>query len=92
VKNDEKLTEIAKLSAEKTVGHDNIVYIPKSGANEDFSWYRKIAPSVFAFIGCKKEGYSDGRLKASKFDMDETSLTSMAAFFCQFAVDYLARE
>jgi len=92
VYNDEKFSETAKLSAAKIVGKENLVFVAKSGGNEDFSYYRAVAPSVFVFVGCKKEGYPDCGLHSPIFEIDESALSVSAAMHCQFAVDFLMDE
>ena len=52
VYNNPELTQTAERAVENIVGKENNLYVERSWINEDFSHYRKIAPSVFAFVGC----------------------------------------
>ncbi len=89
VYNDPELTKMAQKAAESIVGKGNMVDIKRSGINEDFSHYRKIAPSVFAFVGCKREGKPQYGLHSPKFDIDENALYVAAALYAAFAYEFL---
>ena len=89
VYNNPELTKTAKRAVENIVGKENNLYVERSGINEDFSHYRKIAPSVFAFVGCKRNSIHQYGLHSPKFNIDENALAVAAAIYAEFAVQFL---
>lgn len=89
VYNNPELTKTAERAVENIVGKENNLYVERSGINEDFSHYRKIAPSVFAFVGCKRNGIQQYGLHLPKFNIDENTLAVAAAIYAEFAVQFL---
>ena len=89
VYNNPELTKTAERAVENIVGKENNLYVERSGVNEDFSHYRKIAPSVFAFVGCKRNSIQQYGLHSPKFNIDENALAVAAAIYAEFAVQFL---
>lgn len=67
--NDENLFEIQKQILDK----DKYIITPPSMASEDFAYYRRVCPSIFAFLGSKTKKY-DKPLHHDEFDFDEKIL------------------
>ncbi|WP_199203647.1 amidohydrolase [Sporosarcina sp. P34] len=89
--NDEKLAELAISGNEEmmpgSVIHDVIWY-----ATETFSEYRTIAPTLFALIGVRNEGYGSGaEHHNNQFDIDENALINGVLATSKFAVDFLTK-
>lgn len=62
-------------------------------AGEDFGWYRKKVPSMFAFVG----GRNEEKLPCyphhnCRFDIDEDSIEQAACLYAQYALDYLKNQ
>ncbi len=53
VYNSPELTHYIREQAERLAGEDKIKNVPALMLGEDFSWYQKKVPGVFAFVGCK---------------------------------------
>ena len=88
--NDENLSSIAEGSALKVFGKDCLIGFEKTTGGEDFSYYSKYAPSVFAFVGSKNEKKIDYYPHHHpKFDFDEKALKISAGLYTQFAIDFL---
>lgn len=49
--NDARLTECIAAEAEQLLGRE-LCHMPPLMLGEDFSWYQKKVPGVFAFVGC----------------------------------------
>lgn len=88
--NDENLSSIAENSASKVFGKDSLIDFEKTTGGEDFSFYSKYAPSVFAFVGSKNEEKIEYYPHHHpKFDFDEKALKISAGLYAQFAIDFL---
>ena len=83
VYNNPELTKTAERAVENIVGKENNLYVERSGINEDFSHYRKIASSVFAFVGCKRNSIC---IRRNLFNIDENALAVAAGIYAEFAV------
>ena len=89
--NDDNMVSIAKNSATKILGQHSVLNQknPKMGV-ESFAYFANEVPSVFYFLGAKKE--CDGIVYPahnSKFDINEQCLHIGVAIQCQIALDYL---
>lgn len=86
----EDLTSIAQNAAVKLYGEDDLIHIPPITGSEDFAYYMEKTPGVFAFIGCgNPEIGAIYPNHSDKFKVDESALSHGAAFYAQFAYDYL---
>lgn len=87
--NDIYLSEIAKHAVKKEMPDalvSNMVWF----ASESFSHYRKIAPSIFSFVGIKNETLGSGAEHHNeKFDIDESALQKAVVATTQFTIDFL---
>lgn len=75
LKNDIKITALAKQSAIQFLGNKNVVDIPQQMTSEDFAWYSQILPACFFRIGTanSEKGIIE-KVHSSKFNIDEESL------------------
>ena len=88
--NDEKMSELGEQSVVKILGQEGLVKFEKTTGGEDFSYYTREVPGLFAFVGIK----NDEKIEPyphhhPKFDMDEDGLEVAAALYAQYAVDFL---
>lgn len=88
--NDENLTQVAKKTAEKLVGKENMILQDKTTGSEDMAYYLSEIPGVFAFVG---SGYED-REKSfphhhPQFDINEKSLEVGTNMYFNIALDFL---
>lgn len=71
--NDEPLSRSIGMEIEKLSGR-SLCHIPPLMLGEDFSWYQRKVPGVFAFVGCgnpKEEVFPNHH---SRFEIDEEAL------------------
>ena len=88
--NDEKMSELGEQSVVKILVQEGLVKFEKTTGGEDFSYYTREVPGLFAFVGIK----NDEKIEPyphhhPKFDMDEDGLEVAAALYAQYAVDFL---
>ncbi|WP_411676215.1 amidohydrolase [Caproicibacter sp.] len=86
----ENLNRIAKNAAVKLYGESGTAPLEKMTGSEDFAYFMEKIPGIYAFIGCRNPeiGATYGN-HSDKFKVDETALHRGAAFYAQFAKDYL---
>lgn len=84
--NDEQLTSRLLETALGLVGQDKVISLPLGLGAEDFSFYTKHIPSVFAIVGCGIDG-SPREIHTSTFDIDENALVYGTAFLTAAALD-----
>lgn len=86
----EELNRIAKNAAVQLYGEEGLVPLEKMTGSEDFAYYMEKVPGVFVYLGCLNPQigatYSN---HSDKFKVDESALSRGAAFYAQFAYDYL---
>lgn len=94
VNGDPELTKIAREAAEKLYGPGAWAEAKKASGSEDFSYVMDHIPSsMFAFLGCYDENDKDiYPLHNGKFRVNEKILKKGAAFYAQFAADYLEKK
>ncbi|QNK40113.1 amidohydrolase [Caproicibacter fermentans] len=86
----ENLNRIAKNAAVKLYGESGTAPLEKMTGSEDFAYFMEKIPGIYAFIGCRNPeiGATYGN-HSDKFKVDETALHRGAAFYAQFAKDFL---
>ena len=91
LKNDAESAQRAKKCAKSFFGEDSINNpIGKIMAAEDFAYYLKEIPGVFAFVGSgNKEKGTDFPHHHPKFDIDEDALLVGASLHIKYAIDFL---
>jgi len=89
VVNDQKMTDLVKLCAEKVVGITNIVPF-RSMAGDDFSEFAAKVPSSFYFIGSgNKDKETHYPHHHPRFNIDEDVLSLGAEMHVRTALEYL---
>ena len=88
---DTELNNVARAAAVKLYGDDALRDTPPSCGGEDFGYLmQRIPSSLYVFLGCRDEEsgciYST---HSEKFKINESILQAGAAFYAQFAADYL---
>jgi amidohydrolase len=73
--NSESMVELVRPAAEVTVGRDRVVKQPPVMGGEDFAYYAKAIPAVFAFVGARNPKIgADRPHHHPKFAIDETAM------------------
>jgi amidohydrolase len=73
--NSESMVEFVRPAAEAAVGRDEVVLQPPVMGGEDFAYYAKEIPAVFAFIGARNTKLgADQPHHHPKFAIDESSM------------------
>ena len=88
---DEKLVKIGQEAVKKMYGEETLRPMITQMGGEDFSYYMRKVPGVFAFIGSHNP--ETGKIYSNhheKYDVDEEVLKRGAAVYAQFAHDFLA--
>lgn len=89
--NDETLAALGQAVCRRLWGEEALDHLlGKQMAGEDFSYYRKKAPSLFAFVGAR----NTAKLECfahhhPKFNFDEDAIEQAACLYGQFALDFL---
>jgi amidohydrolase len=88
--NDEKMAEIGEKTVVNLFGEEGLSKFEKTTGGEDFSYYTREVPGLFAFVGIK----NDDKIEPfphhhPRFDMDEDGLEVAAALYAQYAIDFL---
>jgi amidohydrolase len=88
VVNDARIAALVRAAAEKVVGKERVVPMPKRLTSEDFAFYSEKAPSMFFRLGfyneekgCTKTAHN------SDFKIDDEVLHLGAETFAQFVLD-----
>ncbi|MDR1377499.1 MAG: amidohydrolase [Synergistaceae bacterium] len=91
--NEPQTTELAKSVAEAVLGADSVKESELVMGSEDFSYYSKVAPSVFVNLGVgNAEKKSDIPHHSPRFDVDESALYLGAALHASFAWSCLEQK
>ena len=74
--NDESATNLLFNSVEKSLGGQNILFLPPVMGSEDFALFTQAVPGAMTRIGCSKnlKGCEEKRLHSPHFDIDEAVL------------------
>lgn len=90
INDDDGLTKIAHDAVVKLYGEESLKELQMMMGSEDFAYYSEKIPSVFGFIGSRNEklGYTATNHN-DHYTVDESVLKRGAAFYAQFAWDYL---
>jgi amidohydrolase len=90
--NNAALAEVAQAAMAKHVGADRVIKIEQTTAGEDFSFYSKKVPALFALVGCKDmKKVETFPHHHPKFDIDERALKTAASVYAAFAVEFLGK-
>lgn len=91
VVNNEKLVNIGIKSYQDLFGDNSALRLNKgSMTGEDFSYYLKEVPGLFVYVGSKDiEKEANYPLHSSKFNIDESIISSASAYFSKLTIDVL---
>jgi amidohydrolase len=91
--NDEGLTHWAVPVLKRVAGDAHVGVVPKTCGAEDFSYYQKVVPGFFFFIGCTPRDKDCKQADANhspRFYVDEAGLKLGVRALSTLAVDWLA--
>lgn len=74
VVNDRSFASSLLKIGKKRMGYDHFRYISPLMLGEDFSWYQKYVPGVFAFVGCGQPGQTVYPNHHPRFCIDKAAL------------------
>lgn len=84
--NEDKTTALAKSVAESLFGEKEVVESELKMGSEDFSYFGRIVPSTFMYLGtANAEKKSDMPHHSPTFDVDESALWRGTAMYAAFA-------
>ena len=91
--NPEATSQFAADVAKKLFGEQAVALFPLQMGGEDYSFMmEKVPDSLIAFVGIgNPEKGSDVPHHAGNFQIDEDALPMSAAFYAQYAMDFLNR-
>ena len=91
--NDPALTEAMRPTLQRVAGANGLLLVPKVMGSEDFSFFQRIVPGLFFFVGVTSRG-SDPATAAPnhspRFFVDEAGLGLGVRALAQLACDFLA--
>lgn len=91
--NNQDISNILKISAEKLYGEEVVTKYEKTPGGEDFAYFTQVVPGALAFVGIRND---EKRINSphhnETFDMDEEALEMGANLYAQFAIDFLNSE
>jgi amidohydrolase len=91
--NDEELTHWAVPVLKRVAGDAHVGMVPKTCGAEDFSYYQKVVPGFFFFIGCTPKDKECKQVDANhspRFYVDESGLKLGVRALSTLAIDWLA--
>ena len=91
--NDETLTHWAVPVLKRVAGDAQVGVVPKTCGAEDFSYYQKVVPGFFFFLGCTPKDQDCKKVDANhspRFYVDESGLKLGVRAMATLAVDWLA--
>lgn len=87
--NDEELCEVYQTGVEELFP-GSLTHGVNWFASESFAYYRKVAPTLFSFIGIRNKDLGSGAEHHNEyFDMDDASLEYSIGMMVKFVVDFL---
>lgn len=87
------LTEWSIPTLSRIAGAANVQVVDKVCGAEDFSFYQKVVPGFFYFMGCtspEKDSRTAAPNHSPRFQVDETCLKLGVRTLCALALDWLA--
>jgi metal-dependent amidase/aminoacylase/carboxypeptidase family protein len=88
VQNDPALVDLAKASATKILGANQVFDAPRMTASEEFAHYKDAAPECFMILGVGP-GVANHN---PKFNLDEGALANGVKAEIQLILDYLNQK
>ena len=92
VLNDVALSRRIADEAEQLLENRKLVHIAPLMLGEDFSWYQKEVPGVFAFVGCGTPGRKCYPNHHPKFEVEESALSDGVLLHLAAVVSAMHRE
>ncbi|HQR40029.1 MAG TPA: amidohydrolase, partial [Blastocatellia bacterium] len=91
--NDPGLVEETVPEFERVLGKSSVTVTPATLVSEDFSYYQKVIPGFFFFLGVGNEsrGFT-AQLHTAEFDLDEDALVIGVKVMSNVILDYLERH
>ena len=90
--NDPALTEVMVPTLERVAGADKVLLVPKVTGSEDFSYFQRLVPGLFYFVGVTAEGIDPAKAPSNHsphFAVDERGLELGLRTLTHLACDYL---
>ena len=90
--NDPALTEAMLPTLRRVAGPERLLFVPKVTGSEDFSFFQRIVPGLFFFVGITPSGTSLDTAPANhspRFYVDEGGLLLGVRALAQLACDFL---
>ena len=93
--NDPALTEAMLPTMKRVAGENGLMLVPKVTGSEDFSFFQRVVPGLFVFLGITPEG-TDPRKAAPnhspRFYVDEAGLLLGVRTLAHLTCDYLEAQ
>jgi amidohydrolase len=93
--NDPELTGQMLPTLQRVAGADKVLFVPKVTGSEDFSFFQRVVPGFFFFIGVTPEGQDPAKAFANhspKFFADEKGLQLGMRALAHVACDWLESQ
>jgi len=90
--NDPKLTEAMVPTLQRVAGEGRAVVVPKVMGSEDFSFFQRVVPGLFFFVGVTPDSQDPATVAPNhspRFFVDEQGLVLGVRALAQLACDYL---
>jgi amidohydrolase len=91
--NDPRLTEAMRPTLQRVAGEQHLMLVPKVMGSEDFSFFQRIVPGLFFFLGVTPQGQDSASAAPNhspRFFVDEAGLTLGVRALAHLACDFLA--
>jgi amidohydrolase len=90
--NDPALTEAMLPTLQRVAGADKVLFVPKVTGSEDFSYFQKIVPGMFFFVGVTRPEVDPAKAAPNhspRFHVDERALLLGVRSLAHLACDFL---
>jgi amidohydrolase len=90
--NDPALTEAMRPTLARVAGPQHLALVPKVTGSEDFSFFQRVVPGLFIFLGVVPEGQDVAKAAPNhspRFFVDERCLVTGVRALAHLAVDFL---
>lgn len=93
--NDPALTEAMLPTLQRVAGADKVQFVPKVTGSEDFSYFQKLVPGLFFFVGVTPPGVDPAKAAPNhspRFAVDESALLLGVRSLAHVACDWLESQ
>ncbi|MCC7285364.1 MAG: amidohydrolase [Burkholderiaceae bacterium] len=93
--NDPALTEAMLPTLQRVAGADKVQFVPKVTGSEDFSYFQKLVPGLFFFVGVAPPGVDPTKAAPNhspRFSVDESALLLGVRSLASVACDWLESQ